>query len=131
MGFLSLMCIISDRCSNYSPGPVSQVDGNCTTLGCLLSNKCDSPIHQNGLSPKSILEYSEKHSNVCISLTKQHMREIKLVKYSFLVVSTFDFILYLLCASICFFTRKKNSCCMTLDIFSILQEKHYSKIDFV
>lgn len=59
VSFVSLMCNIglpiNDCYSKYSPGPVSQVDGNCTTLGWLLSNKCDSPIHQNGLSPKSIL----------------------------------------------------------------------------
>jgi len=39
-----------DYCSAL-PGPVSQVDRNCWTLGGFLENNPDSPIHQYGLSP--------------------------------------------------------------------------------
>lgn len=50
---------------NFSPGPVSQVEGNWWTLGWLvLSYRRDSPIHQKGLSPNSILR--EKCKNTLV-----------------------------------------------------------------
>lgn len=59
----NLHTMVSDYISVWglSPGPVSQVDENWWTLGCLLTKRRDSPIHQNGLSPNSNLENTTRY----------------------------------------------------------------------
>ena len=66
---------------DVSPGPVSHVEENCWTISCLLTNRRDSPIHQNGLSPNSILggetftthKWHHCHHPLCHSLLPDFM----------------------------------------------------------
>lgn len=68
-------CMMCFLCEYFSPGPVSQVEENCRTLGLLLTNRPDSPIHQKGLSPNSILGTNVNHStcnNLLFSIIQVH-----------------------------------------------------------